>query len=82
MKVIIPVAGIGSRLAPHTYTVPKALVQVAGKEMLGHILDKIRDIDEITQVVFVVGYLGDQIVDYVGTNYDFPAEFIYQKERK
>ncbi len=82
MKVIIPVAGIGSRLAPHTYTVPKALVQVAGKEMLGHILDKIRDIDEITQVVFVVGYLGDQIVDYVESNYDFSAEFIYQKERK
>ncbi|MCK9225064.1 MAG: sugar phosphate nucleotidyltransferase [Candidatus Muirbacterium halophilum] len=81
MKIIIPVAGIGSRLAPHTYTIPKALVHVAGKEMLAHILDKIKDL-EVSEVVFVVGYLGDQIIDYVKKNYSFNSQFIIQKERK
>ncbi len=82
MKVIIPVAGIGSRLAPHTFTVPKALVHVAGKELLAHILDKVADIKEVTEVVFVVGYLGEQIVDFVNENYKFKSKFIFQKERK
>lgn len=81
MKIIIPVAGIGSRLAPHTYTVPKALVHVAGKEMLGHILDKVKDLD-VSEVVFVVGYLGEQIIDYVREKYSFKSNFIIQKERK
>ena len=81
MKIIIPVAGIGSRLAPHTHTIPKALVHVAGKEMLAHILDKIKDL-EVSEVVFVVGYLGDQIIDYVKQNYSFNSQFIIQKERK
>ncbi|PLX15756.1 MAG: nucleotidyl transferase [Candidatus Muiribacterium halophilum] len=82
MKIIVPVAGIGSRLAPHTYTVPKALVQVAGKPMLGHILDKIKDLKDLTEVVFVVGYLGDKIVDFIQNNYSFQSKFVYQKERK
>jgi glucose-1-phosphate thymidylyltransferase len=41
MKVIIPVAGIGSRLRPHTHTQPKALVPVAGKPILSHIVDNL-----------------------------------------
>ena len=41
MRAIIPVAGVGSRLRPHTYTVPKVLLNVAGKPIIGHILDKI-----------------------------------------
>ncbi|MBC8233772.1 2-C-methyl-D-erythritol 4-phosphate cytidylyltransferase, partial [bacterium] len=41
MKVIIPAAGVGMRLRPHTHTMPKALVQVAGKPILGYILDEL-----------------------------------------
>ncbi|MFN3395009.1 MAG: sugar phosphate nucleotidyltransferase, partial [Candidatus Thermochlorobacter sp.] len=41
MKAIIPVAGVGSRLRPHTYTLPKVLLNVAGKPIIGHIIDKI-----------------------------------------
>jgi bifunctional N-acetylglucosamine-1-phosphate-uridyltransferase/glucosamine-1-phosphate-acetyltransferase GlmU-like protein len=40
MKIIIPAAGAGTRLRPHTHTTPRALVQVAGKPILGHILDR------------------------------------------
>jgi glucose-1-phosphate thymidylyltransferase len=81
MQVIIPLAGFGTRLRPHTYTKPKPLISVAGKPVLGHILDKLTDLD-IEEIIFVVGYLGDQIRDYVADNYDFPARYVEQEELK
>ncbi|MGI6038453.1 MAG: sugar nucleotidyltransferase [Limnochordia bacterium] len=81
MKVILPVAGVGTRLRPHTHTVPKALVHVAGKPILGHILDALKPVG-ITEVVLVVGYLGDQIVTYVQDRYPFQVKFVEQEERK
>jgi glucose-1-phosphate thymidylyltransferase len=81
MKVVIPLAGFGTRLRPHTYTVPKPLIPVAGKAVLGHILDKLVDL-EIDEVIFIIGYLGDQIRDYVQRNYRFAARYIEQKELK
>ena len=79
MKAVIPLAGFGTRLRPHTYTKPKPLVNVAGKPVLGHILDKLQCLD-IEEIVFIVGYLGEQIEQYVEANYDFPARYIEQKE--
>ena len=55
MKAIIPVAGIGSRLRPHTHTQPKALVPVAGKPILGHIIDSLKEVG-INEFIFVIGY--------------------------
>jgi glucose-1-phosphate thymidylyltransferase len=81
MKVIIPLAGFGTRLRPHTYTKPKPLISVAGKPVLGHILDKLANLD-IEEIIFIVGYLGDQIRDHVDNNYDFPARYVEQKELK
>ncbi len=81
MKVIIPLAGFGTRLRPHTFTKPKPLVSVAGKPVLGHILDKLVGLD-IEEIIYIVGYLGDQIRDYVEANYAFPARYIEQKELK
>ncbi|UCE65905.1 MAG: NTP transferase domain-containing protein [Candidatus Zixiibacteriota bacterium] len=79
MKAIIPVAGIGTRLRPHTHTAPKALLHVAGKPILGHILDGLIAFG-IDEVVFVVGFLGEKIVDYVRRNYKIRSSFITQKE--
>ncbi len=79
MHVVIPVAGFGTRLRPHTYTKPKPLVNVAGKPVLGHILDRLSGLD-IDKVIFVVGYLGDQIRDYVESNYNLPTRYVEQKE--
>lgn len=78
MKVVIPLAGFGARLRPHTYTKPKPLLNVAGKPVLGHILDQLKGI-ELDEVIFIVGYLGDQIREYVEANYHFPARFFEQK---
>ena len=81
MKAIIPVAGEGTRMRPYTYVRPKALLHVAGKPILAHILDKLVDygIDEIT---IIVGHLGDKIREYVDTHYRLRAHYVEQTERK
>jgi glucose-1-phosphate thymidylyltransferase len=81
MKVIIPVAGIGTRLRPHTHTAPKGLLHVAGKPILGHILDALEQV-RINEAVFIIGSMGEQIVEYVNKNYKFESKFIEQKELK
>lgn len=68
MKAIVPVAGIGTRLRPHTHTVPKALMHVAGKPILAHILDELIAVG-IDDVVFVVGHLGEMIEAYAREHY-------------
>ncbi len=80
MKIIIPLAGYGTRLRPHTYTRPKPLIEVAGKPALGHLLDKLSVLQDVTEYIFIVGYLGDQIEEYVKKNYTIPARYIEQKE--
>lgn len=79
MKIVIPVAGSGTRLRPHTYSQPKSLLLVGGKPMLAHVLDPIVKLDP-EEVIFVVGYRGDQIKEYVRENYSFPATFITQDQ--
>ncbi len=81
MRAIIPVAGFGSRLRPHTFTLPKVLLNVAGKPILGHILDKIIR-DGFTEATLIIGYLGDQVCDYVRSNFDLKVDFVEQEERK
>jgi len=81
MKVIIPLAGWGTRLRPHTYTKPKPLLQVAGKTVLDHVLDRLDSLD-IEEVVFIIGYLGEQIREHVEANYDFVTSYVEQKEPK
>ena len=68
MRAIIPVAGIGSRLKPHTYSTPKVLLNVGGKPILGHILDKLLE-ENITKSTFIIGHLGEMIRDFVQTEY-------------
>jgi glucose-1-phosphate thymidylyltransferase len=80
MKAVIPVAGEGTRLRPHTHTVPKPLLRVAGKPILGHIFDDIVGMG-IKDVVLIVGYRGQDIVDYVGSHYDVNVSVVKQSER-
>lgn len=79
MHVVIPVAGLGTRLRPHTWSKPKPLVTVAGKPILGHVLDRLLSLP-LERVVFVTGYLGEQIEDYVRSHYEFDAVFVEQPE--
>ncbi|MDI6902837.1 MAG: sugar phosphate nucleotidyltransferase [Methanocellales archaeon] len=68
MKVVIPAAGVGKRLYPHTHTKPKPMVFVAGKPIIGHILDRLIDV-QAEEVVVVVGYMKDKTISYIDANY-------------
>lgn len=78
MKAIVPVAGIGSRLRPHTHTQPKALIPVAGKPIIAHITDLLIQ-NGINEVIYIIGYLGDKIENYIRRSYPgLRCEFIVQ----
>jgi len=79
LRVIIPVAGVGTRLQPHTHTVPKPLLPVAGKPILAHIVDPLVALKP-KEMLFVVGHLGHQIKKYIDKNYDIPVRYIQQDE--
>ena len=82
MKAIIPVAGAGTRLRPHTHTQPKPLVPIAGKPILGHIIDNLYE-NGIRNFLFIIGYLGNKIEEYVVNTYKdtINAEFVLQEPR-
>jgi glucose-1-phosphate thymidylyltransferase len=78
---VIPVAGAGTRLRPHTHTQPKVLLHVAGKPILAHILDDLPGLG-IRRAVLIVGYMGDQVREYVGSHYpDLEVAYVEQPER-
>lgn len=82
MKAIIPVAGAGAKLRPHTYTQPKALIPIAGKTILSFIVDQLHAAG-IQEFIFIVGYLGEKIQEYVKQTYpDLTCHFVYQNERQ
>jgi glucose-1-phosphate thymidylyltransferase len=82
MKAIIPVAGAGTKLRPHTYTQPKALIPIAGKTVLSIIVEQLQDAG-INEFVFVVGYLGDKIQDYIKQAFPhIQSTFVNQGERQ
>lgn len=74
MKVVIPVAGVGTRLRPHTHTQPKSLVPVAGKPILSHIVDLLTSVG-IDDFIFVTGYLGKKVESFVRSNYEGKINF-------
>ena len=81
MKAIIPVAGAGTKLRPHTYSQPKSLIPLAGKTILSIIIDQLHE-SGINDFIFIVGYLGEKIQDYVKAKYPhLNCHFVYQNER-
>lgn len=82
MKAIIPVAGAGTRLRPFTYTQPKSLIPVAGKPILSFIIDDLLDA-EVNEFIFIIGYLGDKIKDFIQEKYpNLKATFVIQEQRE
>ena len=82
MKAIIPVDGPGTKLRPHSYTQPKALIPLAGKSILGIIIDQLLEAG-VTEFIFVVGYLGEKIEDFVAQQYPgLNAHFLQQSDRQ
>jgi glucose-1-phosphate thymidylyltransferase len=80
MKVIIPLAGKGTRLRPHTHLVPKPMLPIAGKPVMDYILDDLRTLGGIEQVIYVTGHLKEKVEEHARKDYaDLPAVFVEQK---
>ncbi len=81
MRALIPVAGVGTRLRPHTYSLPKVLLNVGGKPIVGHIVDDLIALG-IKDILVVVGYMGEMVEEYLRSHYKkVNFKFIYQEER-
>jgi glucose-1-phosphate thymidylyltransferase len=78
MQVIIPLAGKGTRLRPHTHLVPKPLIKVAGRPVMDWVMDKLTDLD-VHELIFITGHLKEQVESYVRATYQYPARFVEQK---
>jgi glucose-1-phosphate thymidylyltransferase len=79
MKVIIPVAGKGTRLLPLTKRVPKPLVNVAGRPVMDYVLDALKRAGTLDELIFITGHLKEKVEQYVRSHYDIAARFIEQK---
>ncbi len=82
MKVVIPMAGTGKHLRPHTYSQPKPLIPIAGKPLIRHIVDNLVEAG-FKEYIFVLGYLGEKARQYLLTIYGDVLQlyFVQQEPR-
>ncbi len=83
LKIAIPMAGLGSRMRPHTWSKPKPLIQMAGKTALEHLLDSFNTLPDPANVelIFIIGYLGDQVRDFMAQRYpQVKAHYVVQEQ--
>ena len=79
MKVIIPLAGKGTRLRPHTHITPKPMLKIAGKPVIDYVMDDLQRLGDVEQVIYITGHLTDKVEEYARSKYPFDAVFIEQK---
>jgi glucose-1-phosphate thymidylyltransferase len=79
MKVIIPLAGKGTRLRPHTHLTPKPMMKVAGKPVMSYVLDELKKLGNVEQIIYITGHLKEKVEEFARTEIDVPSVFIEQK---
>jgi len=79
VKVIIPLAGKGTRLRPHTHITPKPMLKIAGKPVIDYVMEDLQRLGNVEQVVYITGHLKDKVEEYARAKYPFDAVFIEQK---
>jgi len=79
MKVIIPLAGKGTRLRPHTHITPKPMLKIAGKPVIDYVMEDLQRLGNVEQVIYITGHLKDKVEEYARTKYPFASVFIEQK---
>src|ERR671929_98478 len=82
MKVVIPLAGKGTRLRPHTHIHPKPMLKIAGKPVIDYVMEDLERLGGIDQVIYITGHLKDKVEEYVRAKYPFEAAFVEQKEQR
>ena len=78
MKVIIPLAGKGTRLRPHTHLVPKPMLKVAGRPVMSYVMDDVMRLGGVEQVVYITGHLKEKVEDYARSSWSVPSVFVEQ----
>src|SRR5688500_10570617 len=78
MKVIIPLAGKGTRLRPHTHVTPKPMLEIAGKPVMAYILEDLERLGGVDEVIYITGHLKEKVEAYTKKTFGFPAQFIEQ----
>ncbi|MDZ7632463.1 MAG: sugar phosphate nucleotidyltransferase [Gemmatimonadaceae bacterium] len=78
MKVIIPLAGKGTRLRPHTHLVPKPMLKVAGRPVMSYVMDDVMKLGGVEEVIYITGHLKEKVEDYARTTYPVPSVFVEQ----
>jgi glucose-1-phosphate thymidylyltransferase len=79
MKVIIPLAGKGTRLRPHTHVTPKPMLRIAGKPVIDYVMDDLQRLGGVEQVVYITGHLKEKVEAYARGKYPFDSVFIEQQ---
>ncbi len=86
LKIVIPMAGYGTRLRPLTWSKPKPLIPLAGGTVLDHLLNMFRTVPDFdsAEFVFILGStMGDQIQDHMAEHYpDWHVDYAIQPEMK
>jgi glucose-1-phosphate thymidylyltransferase len=77
VQVIIPLAGKGTRLRPHTHLVPKPMLKVAGRPVMDWVMDRLAGLD-VSELIFITGHLRDQVEAYSSGRYGIPCRYIEQ----
>ena len=78
MKVIIPLAGKGTRLRPHTHVTPKPMLRIAGKPVMDYVMDDVRKLGDVEQVIYVTGHLKEKVEAHARDDIGLPAVFVEQ----
>lgn len=78
MQVIIPLAGKGTRVRPHSHLVPKPMLKVAGRPVMDWVMDRVKGLD-VSELIFITGHLKEQVEAYATGRYGYPCRFIEQK---
>jgi glucose-1-phosphate thymidylyltransferase len=79
VKVIVPLAGKGTRLLPLTKRVPKPMVRVAGRPVMDYVMDALKGLD-VDELIVITGHLKESVERYIVEHYDIPAKFVEQKK--
>jgi len=82
VKVIIPLAGKGTRLRPHTHITPKPMLKIAGKPVIDYVMDDLQRLGGVDEVIYITGHLKEKVEDYTRKKYPFKAAFIEQKVQR
>ena len=78
MQVIIPLAGKGTRVRPHSHLVPKPMLKVAGRPVIDWVMDRVKGLD-VSELIFITGHLKEQVEAYSTGRYGVPCRYVEQK---